>query len=136
VNAVIDTNVILDVLLRREPFFANSSRVLDQAERGHYHAWICATTVTTLFYLVRRHLSTEETIERLQDLTAICTIAPVNQAVIDSSLKSPFGDFEDAVLHHSATTIGADCIITRNEPDFKHSSLLIYNPSQFLAALQ
>ena len=134
-NAIIDTNVILDVLLRREPFFNDSAQVLDQAERGKYTAWICATTVTTLFYLVRRHLSTSETIERLKDLTAICSIAPVNQSVIDSALQSRFSDFEDAVLNFSATTIGANCIITRNESDFKHSELLVYNPSQFLAAM-
>jgi predicted nucleic acid-binding protein len=135
VNALIDTNVIVDVLTRREPFFADSAQVLDRAERGDCITWICATTITTIFYLVRRHLGVHESIERLRDLTAICAIAPVNQSVIDSALQSPFNDFEDAVLNHAAHTVGADCIVTRNESDFRHSSLLIYSPSQFIAAL-
>lgn len=55
-NVLIDTNVIVDVLTGRERFFADSSRVLDRAERGDYLAWVCATTVTTVFFLVQRHL--------------------------------------------------------------------------------
>jgi len=136
VNALIDTNVIVDVLVKREPHFADSSRVLDRAERGDFTAWLCATTITTVFYLVRRHLGSAETIERLEDLTAICSTAAVNRAVIDSALRSPIADFEDAVLNHAALTVGADCIVTRNVTDFRHSSLLVYTPDQFLAALE
>lgn len=134
-NALIDTNVVVDVLVRRMPFFADSSRVLDRAERGDFTAWLCATTITTVFYLVRRHLGATETIERLEDLIAICSTAAVNKVVIDSALRSPFTDFEDAVLNYSALTVGADCLVTRNASDFRHSSLLVYTPSQFLAAL-
>jgi predicted nucleic acid-binding protein len=135
VNALIDTNVIVDVLTRREPFFSDSSLVLDHAERGDYVAWVCATTVTTVFHLTRRHLGAAATVEKLKDLTSICAVAPVNRAVIDSALDSNFSDFEDAVLHHSAVIAGADCIVTRNEADFRDSSLLVYSPAQFLAAL-
>lgn len=134
-KALIDTNVIVDVLTGREPFFADSSRVLDRAERGDFVAWVCATTVTTVFYLVRRHLGPQATVAKIGDLISICGVAPVNQAVIDSSLGSRFADFEDAVLHHSAVLAGADCIVTRNEADFRESSLLVYSPAQFLAAL-
>ena len=134
-NALIDTNVIVDVLARREPFFKNSSLVLDHAERGDYVAWVCATTVTTVFYLTRRHLGAAATVEKLKDLTSNCSVAPVNRAVIDSALESTFPDFEDAVLHHSAVIAGAHCIVTRNEADFRDSSLLVYSPAQFLAAL-
>lgn len=134
-NALIDTNVIVDVLTRRDPFFADSSLVLDHAERGDFVGWVCATTVTTVFYLVRRSLGTDLSIERIKDLTAICRVAPVNQPVIDSALQDRFPDFEDAVLHHSALLAGADCIVTRNAADFRDSSLLIYTPAQFLTAL-
>ena len=134
-NALIDTNAIVDVLTKRERFFSDSAQVLDRAERGICTAWVCATTVTTIFYLVRRHLGADETIKRLRDLTAICAVAPVNQSVIDSALESNFQDFEDAVLNHAAHTVGADCIVTRNESDFRHSSLLIYSPSQFIETL-
>jgi predicted nucleic acid-binding protein len=135
VNALIDTNVVVDVILAREPFFADSSSVLDRAERGEFTAWVCPTTITTIFYLVRRHLGASATIKRIEDLTAICSTAAVNNVVIDSALRSPFADFEDAVLNHSALTVGADCIVTRNESDFKHSTLVVYNPTQFLASL-
>ena len=134
-NALIDTNVILDVLMRREPFFAHSSLVLDRAERGEYVASICATTVTTVFYLVRRQHGTKATVALVKELTAICPVAPVNQSVVESALHSGFGDFEDAVMYHAAVLAGADCIITRNAGDFRESSLSVYSPPQFLAAL-
>jgi len=136
VNALIDTNVILDVLTRREPYFSDSALVLDRSERGDYVAWVCATTVTTIFYLARRHLGSKAAVARIKDLTTICSIAPVSQSVIESALHDRFADFEDAVLHHSAVLAGADCIVTRNEADFRASSLLIYSPKQFLTALE
>lgn len=135
-NALIDTNVIVDVLTGREPFFADSALVLDRAERGEYVAWICATTVTTVFYLVRRHLGAEATLDKMKDLTAVCSVAPVNQSVVAAALQSQFTDFEDAVLHYSAVLAGADCIVTRNAADFRESSLVVYSPAQFLAALK
>jgi predicted nucleic acid-binding protein len=135
VNALIDTNVIVDVLSKREPFFTDSALVLDHAERGEFFASICATTVTTVFYLVRRHLGTTDTVGKIRDLTAICSVAPVNQGVVDSALNDAFPDFEDAVLHHSAVLAGADCIVTRNVADFRKSSIPVYSPAQFLAVL-
>ena len=135
-NALLDTNVIVDVLTAREPFFADSSAVLDLAERGAYVASLCATTVTTVYFLVRRHHGANATLEKIKDLAAICEVVPVNRAVIESALDSGFGDFEDAVLNHSALLAGADCIVTRNESDFRASSLLIYTPAQFLGALR
>lgn len=134
-NVLIDTNVIVDVLTRRQPFFADSARVLDHAERGNCVAWVCGTTLTTVFYLLRRSLGSAATIERMKDLTAICRVAPVNQSVIEAALHDRFSDFEDAVLHHAAVLVGADCIVTRNEADFRESSLLVYSPAQFLASL-
>lgn len=134
-NALIDTNVIVDVLAKREPFFMDSALVLDRAERGDFVASICATTVTTIFYLVRRHLGTAETVGKIRDITTICSVAPVNQGVVDSALHDAFPDFEDAILHHSAVLAGADCIVTRNVADFRKSSLPVYAPAQFLAAL-
>lgn len=132
---MIDTNVILDVLLNREPFFQHSAQVLDRAEKGEYTGLICATTVTTLFYLARRELGTEQAIEKLRDLIAIFSIASVNRSVIEAALAEPTSDFEDSVLNQAAITSGADCIVTRNEADFSGSSLMVYSPAQFLASL-
>lgn len=134
-NALIDTNVILDVLMKREPFFADSVAVLDRAERGEFVGWLCATTVTTIFFLIRRQLGRDVAIEKLKDLSSIFATAPVNKAVIDSALEGRFRDFEDSVLNEAAVLVGADCIVTRNERDFKYSSLLVYSPSQFISSL-
>lgn len=134
-NALIDTNVIIDVLTRRKPFFEDSAQVLDRVERGDFTAWVCATTITTVFYLIRHQIGATAAKEKLADLVAICSTAAVNHAVIDAALRSPFSDFEDAVLNEAALTAGADCIVTRNGSYFKHSTLMVYTPTQFLATL-
>ena len=134
-NVLIDTNVIVDVLMARQPFFADSSKVLDRAERGVFSGWVCATTITTIFYLVRRHLGATASRDKIEDLVSICGVATVNQSVIDGALGSPIGDFEDAVLDHSAQLVRENCIVTRNESDFSASNILIYSPTQFLSTL-
>ena len=133
--ALIDTNVVLDVLLRRESFFADSALVLAASEKSNCQGVLCATTVTTLHYLVGRELGSLASMEKVNDLLSIFEVAPVNRSVLESALKSGFSDFEDGVLHEAARQYGADCIVTRNVRDFRKATLPVYAPAQFLAAL-
>jgi len=134
-TAIIDTNVILDVLLARAPFFADSSLVVSKAELGEYSGIICATTITNIFYIARKSLGRADALKAIDDLVSIFAIAPVNRSVIHDALHSTFNDFEDSILNFSGKAAGAKYVITRNEPDFASSDLIVYNPTQFLAAL-
>lgn len=134
-TVLVDANVVLDVMLGREPFLADSASVLAAVETSRCQGMLCASTVTTIHYIARRHLGTVESLAVISKLMSIFEIAPVNRSVLSAALGSTFSDFEDSVLHESALQAGASCIVTRNVADFRNANALIYTPSQFLEAL-
>lgn len=134
-NALVDTNVILDVLLKREPHFAASAAVMASIEMGHFQGGLCATTVTTIHYLAERSLGAKESRNKIAQLLKLFDVAAVNRAVLEQSVISKFTDYEDAVLHEAAMIAGLDCIITRNTKDFGKAKIPVYSPSQFLERL-
>ena len=130
---VVDTNVVLDVLLQR-PMLADSARpVMRQVELGSLTASLCATTVTTLDYLLGRRFDAATSRQALRELLRLFGVAPVNRAVLDAALASGMRDFEDAVLAHAALASGATAIVTRNLRDFATSPVRAYTPEQWLA---
>lgn len=130
---LLDTNVVLDVLLDRKPFVADSARVFAAVETGRLEGSLCATTITTLHYLVARTLGARAAAGHLAMLLELFRIAPVTEAVLKSALGSPGRDFEDLVLWESARAAGADGIVTRNPRDFPKSGLSIYVPADIVA---
>src|SRR5205809_809522 len=96
-RVLIDLNIILDVLQRREPFYAMSSRVLASAESGQIEGLVAAHSLTTLFYLVTRDQSAEQARIILGELLVFLPVASVDGTVIQQALHLPYRDFEDAV---------------------------------------
>lgn len=134
-KALFDTNVILDVLLEREPFIEEASCLLAKVERSEIIGVICATTITTIHYLSAKAIGPDGTRRHIRSLLALFVIAPVNRVVLENAVSARFKDFEDAVLHESAVHAGANCIVTRNMVDFKNSSLPVYDPRELIAIL-
>ncbi len=121
-----DTNVILDVMLDREPFSDSAALLLSKGEHSQVIGFLCATTVTTLHYLIAKSLGNKAAKRHISTLLSLFEIAPVNRIVLDKALNANFRDFEDAVLHEAAVHAGAEYIVTRNPSDFKHSKLPVY----------
>jgi len=135
VIALVDTNVVLDVMLGREPYLLPSSAVLAAVETSRCAGLLSATTVTTIHYIAERQIGSAATLVKIANLLSLFGVAPVNQAVLGSALRLGMEDFEDAVLHEAAVQAGADCIVTRNVDDFGLARIPVYTPAQFLAAL-
>jgi len=135
-TALVDTNVLLDVMLNRTPFVPDSAGVLAAVEVSQCRGLLCATTFTTIHHILRKHLGGKRSLKQIADLLTVFEVAAVNRPVVESAMALGFRDFEDAILHESAKSAGADCIVTRNTGDFKKSELLIYSPAQFLATLR
>lgn len=131
-----DTNVILDVLLEREPFFKASSQVLGYSELNKIDGWICGTTVTTIHYLLAKALTRQKAEEHLRSLFKIFHISTINSIVLDDALADNFKDYEDAVIYHSAVHANVAAILTRNQKDFQQSKLPVYSPIEFLKAIE
>jgi len=131
-KTLFDTNVILDVLLDREPFSDDASFLLSKVEKSEIIGFICATTVTTIHYLATKALGPQSASHHIQSLLSLFVIAPVNRLVLENAAASKFKDFEDAVLHEAACHAGAKYIVTRNISDFKKSKLPVFEPSEFI----
>lgn len=131
----IDTNVVLDVLAQREPWFGDSARLLAHIEQGGATGHTAAHTLTTLHYLLTRHLGQQKTAGVLIDLTTLIRVEPVDHQVLQQALALGWRDFEDAVQAVTAAQCQADYLVTRNPRDFKQSLVPVITPSEFLALL-
>lgn len=135
-KVLFDTNVILDVLLDREPFSNEASLLLSKVEQFEITGFICATTVTTIYYLIDKALGSQAAAHHIQSLLSLFVIAPVNRLVLENAIASKFKDFEDSVLHAAACHAGARYIVTRNTVDFKNSNLPVFEPKALIGAIE
>jgi predicted nucleic acid-binding protein len=135
-RVLVDTNVVLDVLLDRQPFAKDAAKIFALAEKSRIEGYLCATTVTTIDYLLGQALPPTKAKEALRLLLDMFEIAPVNRPVLEQALRSRIPDFEDAVLEQAARLILADTITTRNVKDFKHSSVPILDPAELISTIK
>ena len=134
-KVLFDTNVVLDVLLAREPHAGVTAQLFALVERDEMQGCVCATTVTTIHYLAVRALGAKVAQKHLRQLLSLFGVAPVTGEVVTSALDLGFPDFEDAVVHEAARACGAAAIVTRNAKDFAKASLPILSPVELLAAV-
>ncbi|MFC1815592.1 PIN domain-containing protein [Thermodesulfobacteriota bacterium] len=132
-NVIVDTNVVRDVLLEREPFVQAAVDVFCLVEQSRINAFLCVTTITTIDYLLTQSLPASKARDALRKLISLFEIATVNRPVIERALASKLHDFEDAVLDEAGQMAGVDCIVTRNTKDFSGSALMVFEPFEFLA---
>lgn len=130
--ALIDLDVILDVLQERQPFYTASAAVLAAAEIGRIEGWVAAHSVTTLHYLLSRHVGATKARGAIGDLLGVLEVAAVDGTVIRQALALPVVDFEDAVQVAAALAVGARCVVTRNLADYRSSPLPAYAPAEVL----
>jgi predicted nucleic acid-binding protein len=134
-KVLLDTNIVLDVLLDRKPHSINSAEVFRCIEQGRIEGLLCATTITTLDYLLSQKMKRSESRKLLNQLLKLFEVAAVSRAVIEDALVSRMDDFEDAVLDHAAQNSGADVLITRNAKDFARGKSKVMDPKQFLVLI-
>jgi len=134
-RVLIDLNVILDVLQRREPHFAASSQVLACAETGRIEAYVAAHSLTTLFYLIAKDRSADRARVILSDLLRFLTVAGIEQQTIRAALELPYPDFEDALQMVAALEVGAEYLVTREAGGYKAGPLPVLQPIELLALL-
>ena len=127
-----DTNIILDVLLNRKDFVEFSANLVGMAENNQIDGYLCTTTITTLYYLISKTTNRKQAKIEIQKLLTIFGIADVNSTVLELSVNSEFGDFEDAVQYYSGECCGVDGLVTRNAKDYKNTNLPIYTSEELL----
>lgn len=134
-KVLFDTNVVLDLLLAREPHLEPAIRLFSLVDRGAIDGVLCATTLTTIHYIASRTVGPEDVARHLGELLDMFEVAAVDANVLRDAIALPFADFEDAVLHEAARHAGAQAIVTRNLRDFSGAELPVFEPRELLAAL-
>ena len=134
-KVLIDTNIIVDVALDREPFYAESDRILTFVEEAQIQGYVSASTFSDLYYIIRRDKGRDWTLDFLRQLATFCQVAKVDNSVISMALASNFKDFEDAIQYSSAIVNQIDAIVTRNPRDFPVTTPRIVTPNQLIEEL-
>ena len=134
---VIDTNVILDIVQKREPFFADSYQALRKAVEADTECLISASAATDIFYMLRKSFqSAAKAKETLEQLSQLVTFADVQGMDVHTALMRSMPDFEDAVVDAVVDAVaernGASYILTRNIKDFAGSIVPAITPTDFL----
>ena len=132
---LIDANIVFDVLLKREPYWADSSAVWKLCETEQMEGYISTLTFAKLVYVMRKELEPAQIEDILTRLKLIFRFADFSTADMTKAAEMAWNDFEDAVQSATAERLQADCIITRNVRDFRQSKVVAFTPSEFLARI-
>lgn len=133
-KVLIDTNVLLDVFLKREPFFENSARVIDLCLSEVICGYIAAFSVPTLWYVLKNEYSATEKRMLIKSLLEYVEVLDIGKEKILCAVnRSDFVDFEDCLQDECAYWANLDCIITRNTKDFAFAKVPAITPADFIA---
>lgn len=129
---LLDTDVNLDFVLQRQPFYAEAREIFIQLAKGKFEAYICGITPLNIFYIARKEFGNDKTRLEISKLLQLVNVCTVNKQVLQNALTSKISDYEDAVQNESAIAENLDAIVTRNTKDYSNSTLKIYTPGEFL----
>ena len=133
-TAFIDTNVLLDVLARRKPFYAAASRIWTLAERGLTRAFVSAVSFNNVYYIVRKASGKAQADKALRLMRDIFEVVAVDTRVLHLAMDDRgVDDFEDAIQLHTAIQSRARHLVTRNATDFPSGAVAVLSPDEFLA---
>lgn len=131
----IDTNVLLDLLGERIPFYDSIAKITTLGEKGKLTLVVSPISFATVNYFIAKFESSKIAREKLRKFKILCEICSLDEHTIEKGLNSSFKDFEDALQYFSATESECDIILTRNGKDFKKSLLPVMTPNEFLNSL-
>jgi len=136
-RVLIDTNVIMDFIIEREPFTTDAEKLIGMCLEKHIPCCIAAHTVPNLFYILRKHLSDEDRRDILLQICKMFVVVGVDSDKLESALQNyEFKDFEDCLQSECAKEFQADFIVTRNVKDFGISDIPAIEPTMLMIKLE
>lgn len=130
---LIYTNILLDYLLEREPFFENAKEVILTCTEGNTKGCIAAHSISNMFFILRRDYDAKERREVLKNLCMIFDVEGIDKTKLLLGLENEdFSDFEDCLQMECAKSYGAEYIVTRNVSDYSVSDIKAILPSEYL----
>lgn len=135
ITVLVDTNVLLDVILDRDPGADDATALLDQIASGEARGYVAGHAVTTIYYLVERAKGRAAATTAVADLLDLLTVVPLEAADFQRALSVGLNDYEDGVQAAACLKVGAHFLVTRNERDFKGAPVTPRSAAEVLALL-
>lgn len=127
-----DTDISLDLLTKRLPFYNAASHLFSYADKGEIKIYVSSLTFSNLHYILTNEIGNTETRRFLNNYRILVNVLAVDEKIIDLSLQSLFKDFEDAIQYHTALQHNIPLLLTRNLKDYKNASIPVMTAEDFL----
>lgn len=131
----LDTNIVLDLLGERDPFYLPAAKIASLSDRGEIDIVVSALTYSTVYYVLSKFEGKEVAREKVRKFKVLAQTADLTDQIIDKALLSKFKDLEDALQYYCALGQQCNLIITRNGGDFKNSEIPVLGPDEYLKSL-
>lgn len=128
----VDTDIILDLLAGREPYYQYAAKLFSLADSGKLEICVSSLTFSNLNYILSKQFSVAQARKKLLTFKTLVTVLSVNEKVVDLALNSDFKDFEDALQYFTATEFKVTTLLTRNLKDFKKAEIAVLSAEQYL----
>lgn len=132
----LDTNVMLDLLGERDPFYVSAAKIATLADKRSLQIVVSALSYATISYFLSKYDGMEKTKDKLRKFKVISEICELDEVIIEKGQNSDFSDFEDSLQYFSALRTECDIIVTRNGKDFKKSEIPVMSPDEFLNSIK
>ncbi len=134
-NLFLDTNIILDLLGRRMPFYSDAAKLFSLADRKKLKLSVSSLCIADAHYILSKENSEMEVRNILRKFKVLVTVLPLDEKITDLALNSEFSDFEDGIQYYTAIENDQDIIITRNQQDFKESKIPVLTAGEFIKTI-
>lgn len=134
-RVLVDTDVVLDLVLKRDPFYTEAFTLWQLGDRGLFDRFISGITPINVFYIARKAGGAALARQSIAEVLAVVSVASIDSAVLRTAHTLPMADYEDAVQAASAVAAGLDAIVTRNTSDYQGSPLPVFSPAALIAQL-
>lgn len=136
-KVLVDSNILVDVILHRDEFFADSRAAMLLVENKKVKGYVSASAITDIYYIVRKELHDgNKTMTGIKRILEILKVAKVDTKTIANAVSLDWNDFEDCVQFCAAKRCGVKCVLTRDAKGFSESDIPVLSPKEFLAKIK
>ena len=135
-NLFLDTNIILDLLAYRMPFYTESAKLFSLADKKKIKLSVSSLCLADAHYILSKQNPEKEVRKILRKFKVLVTVLPLDDKITDLALNSEFHDFEDAIQYFTAIENELELIITRNQSDFKESKIPVMTAKEFITSFE
>jgi len=131
----VDTDIVLDLLARREPHYQFSAILFSMADQGALKLCVSSLPFSNLNYILSKQFSAVQARKKLLTFKTLVTVLSVSEKSVDLALNSDFNDFEDALQYFTAIEFKISTLLTRNLKDYKKADISVLTPEQYLKSI-